>query len=424
MVKASALYIVIIIALVIGVICSSLIVAAYFYREQYQRKLRFDQLENNLNSGVNILTGSSDTSFATEKTFSLFGGDADSISLRKLHWGVYDIGVAKALIQKDTLYKTFSLAYTIDSAKWAAVYLIDEDRPFSLSGKTTIRGDAYLPKAGIQTAYIDNQSYEGDKRLVIGKKNTSERKLPALDDERLNELKSHFNADAYAGAGTTLPERDTVENSFLKPVSVFDFKKEVVAISNIKLSGNLIIHSDTTVTIDSTSVLKNVQVYARAIIVKSGFRGNCQLFASDSIRVEQNCTFQYPSCLGLLRFDVPPVLNSQQKISMGKNTVFNGLIFSYDKTNNPLKPLIALEKKVKVTGQIYSQGILQLVGDNEIDGSVFTGRFWYKSSSSLYENYLINSTIDTKALSPYYLTSGLLPVATKRKKVLQWLEAN
>src|SRR5258708_2870421 len=182
MLKASALYIVIIIALVIGVLCSSLIVAAYFYKIQYQRKFRYDQLENNLSSGINILLASSDTTYAAGKTLSLFNNESDSVSLKRFAWGVYDIGTVKAFSQKDSLYKTFTIANVIDSSKWAALYLIDEDRPFSLSGKTTIRGDAYIPKAGVQQAYVDNKAYEGDKRLIIGTKHNSDKKLPTLDE--------------------------------------------------------------------------------------------------------------------------------------------------------------------------------------------------------------------------------------------------
>jgi len=37
---------------------------------------------------------------------------------------------------------------------------------------------------------------------------------------------------------------------------------------------------------------------------------------------------------------------------------------------------------------------------------------------------LVNSPIDAKALSSYYVSSDLIPVIKKRKKVLQWLEAN
>src|SRR5579863_1519665 len=126
MLKDSALYIVIIIALVISLLCSSLIVAAYFYKIQYQKKIRYDQLENNLGSGINILTASTDTSYATGKTFSLFNNESDSVSLKRVFWGVYDIGVSKAFSQSDTLYKAFSTANSIVSSKWVALYLIDE----------------------------------------------------------------------------------------------------------------------------------------------------------------------------------------------------------------------------------------------------------------------------------------------------------
>src|SRR5665213_2267594 len=105
MIKASALYIVIVIALVISLLCSSLIVAAYFYKTQYQQKFRYDQLSNNVNSGVNILLANNDTTYDKSKTFSLFGNYNDSVSLQKLTWGVYDLGISRAFIQKDTLYK-------------------------------------------------------------------------------------------------------------------------------------------------------------------------------------------------------------------------------------------------------------------------------------------------------------------------------
>ena len=421
MIKASALYIVIVIALVIGLLCSSLIVAAYLYNIQYQRKFRQDKLENNVSSGINILLKSTDTSFTHEKTFSLFNNDMDSVSIQKIPWGVYDIGIIKAFVQRDTLFKSFSFANTIDSAKWAALYLIDEDRPFSLSGKTTIRGDAYIPKAGVQAAYIDNKAYEGDKRLIVGTKHNSERKLPPLDDKRLKQFEEYFTQ--AANGDSTLSGKDSVKNSFLQPIHIFNFKKRAKTIENVNINGNVVLFSDTTITIDSTAVLKNIRVYARAIVVKAGFHGNCQLFATDSIRIEENCVFNYPSCLGVLRFK-SPIIGTQAKLSLGKNVHFSGLIFTYDKMDSPLKPLIVTDKNVKISGQVYSQGIVQLNDKSEINGSVFTSRFWYKNAFTLFENYLINATIDSKELSSYYLSSALLPVSAKKKKVLQWLEAN
>lgn len=421
MVKASALYIVIIIALVIGVLCSSLIVAAYFYKTEYQKKFRYDQLEDNVSSGINILMAGEDTTYAKGKTFSLFSGDADSVILKRVFWGIYDVGVAEAFIQKDTLYRTFSLANNIDSSKWAAIYLMDEERPFSLSGKTTIRGDAFIPSAGVKEAYIDNKAYLGDKRLIIGTKRLSEKKLPALDEKRLQQFEQYLAQDHPEDS--SLLKKDSVKQSFLSPTRSASFKKNITTLRNIYIGGNIALFSDTTLIIDSTAVLSNVLIFAKSIHVKKGFHGMVQLFASDSIRVDSNCRFDYPSCLGILRFHVEKAAR-QAKISLGAKTEFSGLIFSYDKTDTLLKPSIVIGKKARVTGQIYSQGVLELNDTTEIHGSIFASRFLYKSSSTLYENYLINTTIDSKALSPYYLTSEMIPVARKRKKVLQWLEGN
>jgi len=421
MVKASAIYIVIVIALVIALLCSSLIVAAYFYKMEYQKKFRYDQLENNVNSGINIILASEDATYSDGKTFSLFGNDADSVSLKRIFWGIYDAGISRAFIQKDTLIRTFTIASVIDSSKWAAIYLIDEERPFSLSGKTMIRGDAYIPKAGVKEAYIDNKAYEGDKRLIIGIKHFSEKKLPALNEKRLGALEQYLR---QRGLGdSTLLQGDSVHRSFLLPTRFVNFKKKVQTIKNIKMDGNIVLLSDTTILIDSTAKLSNIMVFAKSISVKSGFHGKAQLFATDSIRVEPNCSFDYPSCLGVLRFQSAK-LSTNEKISLGEKTNFSGIIFTYEKTESPLKPSIEIGKNARIKGQIYSQGLLELKDKSEIDGSIFTSRFIYKNSFTLFENYLINTTIDSKLLSPYYLTSELTPVAKKKKKVLQWLEGN
>ncbi len=421
MLKASALYIVIIIALVIGLLCSSLIVTAYIYRIEYQKKFRSVQLQTNVNSGINILLGSANDTSVQTKTISLFGGDADSVSLHHLSWGIYDIGAAMAFIQKDTLYKTFFFANTVDSTKWAALYLIDEDRPFSLSGKTNIRGDAFIPKAGVQQAYVDNKAYQGDKRLIIGKKRISEKKLPALDDGKLKQLELYLNQE-YPSDNRLL-KMDSVNQSFLLPTRTINLKKEAQTIKNCKLSNNIVLFSDTTITLDSTAHLKNILVFARSIIVKSGFKGNCQLFAADSIHVDSNCRFNYPSCLGILRFKVEKV-PTISKISIGNNTEFIGTVFNYERIPTSYKPLIVIGRRAKIMGQVYSQGYVEMHDYCEVDGSVYTSSFIYKTTFSLLENYLINVTINSQALSPYYLTSDLMPASRKKKKILQWIEAN
>ncbi|WP_426672083.1 hypothetical protein ACPPVU_12710 [Mucilaginibacter sp. McL0603] len=422
MLRASALYMVIVIALVIALLCSSLIVVAYYYRAEYQKKFRYDQLENNLSSGINILLTSTDSTYSKKTTLSLFNNDQDSVTLKKINWGIFDIGVVNAFIQHDTISRIFSIGNMVDSTKWCALYLANQDRPLSVSGKTNITGNAFIPKAGIKKAYVNSQAYQGDERLINGKINNSEKKLPALQTSRVSILQNYLSkTDQAASADSNLVNIDTIRNSFSKPTRIIHFGKRAGVIKNVYLEGNIILFSDTTLTIDHTATLNNVLVFAPAIVVNSAFRGTCQLFATDSIHVQSDCVFSYPSCLGVLNTKSSKT-NPYVKLTLGKNTIFNGAVITYRQNNEEIMPILLLDSNVRVTGQIYSQGMLGYKNNMHVNGSVFTKLFTYQSTFNLMENTLINANISSRALSSYYLSSELFPIVSKRKKILQWLE--
>ena len=422
MLKASALYMVIVIALVIGILCSSLVVTAYYFRLQNQRTNRYLHLQNNLSSAVNILIAGADTTYGHQQSFSLFNTDQDSVSVEKIAWGIYDVGIAQAFINRDTLYRTFSMARTIDSSKWAVIYFADNERPLALSGKTEITGNAFLPAAGVNQAYLNNSGYTGDKRLIVGNKYNSAKLLPVLSSERLQKL--HESGNQIGENESALWKHDTLKNSFLQPTRVFNLGKTPVTLKNICLSGNIVLIADTSLIIDSTARLDNVLIFAQSITVDSSFHGKCQLFARDTISIQQHCRFDYPSVLGILRYHTASVIKTQAKISLQRGCLFNGTIFTYEQDKNPVPPLISVGKAVAIKGQIYAQGTLEFNDGAEVDGSVFTAGFLYQTAFTRYENYINNTTISSPALSPYYLSSDLLPVTTSKKKVLQWLEAN
>ena len=419
MIRASALYMAIVMSLVIGLICSSLLLLAYFYKSQYLRKARMDRLQHNLVSGINILETTTDTVYRQGKTFSLFEGENDSVRLKAIPWGIFDVNVAESFKQRDTLYKVFTNAYVIDSLKWAAIYLPDQDRPLSLSGKTAINGDVFIPVAGIRTAYVDNKAYEGDKRLIVGKTRNSGRTLPPLNENRLRSLQK---MQEYQINGK-IPEvkRDINYQSFRLDTRFLKINNDAAILHDVSLKGNIIVYADTLLTIDSTANLEDVIVIAKSILVKSGFRGKCQLFATDSIGIEKHCVFTYPSAIGVLRFKTP-VVSVTQSISIGEGTVLNGCVFSYEKEAAGSPGIITLNKNLRINGQVYAQHILQTRDGLKVRGSIFAGSFMYQNDFTRYENYLINLEVSESGLSRYYLTSGLLPVAAKKRKVLQWLE--
>ncbi len=374
-------------------------------------------LANNVASGSNVLLAETNRSYVSRKV-SLFGGDQDSVILKRLSWGAYDIGVAQAFIQRDTLTKIFSMANRIDSLKWAALYLPDEDRPLSVSGKTKIIGPAFIPKAGVKEAYVEDNAYEGDKRLVIGIKHNSDKTLPTLDQKRLEVIENLFKSEALAD--DNMLKKDSINNSFNTAVKFVNLKKRVFTINN-KLGGYVLIRSDTTITIDSSAKLNNVIVCAPSVIINEGFHGSCQVYATDSVHIGKNCKFDYPSVVGVTQF-TSSKLKSPGRIVAEAGLIFNGILFSYQKEKSEVLPVISLGEHTKVTGEIYSQGILNYKKKIEIDGSILTNRFIYQSSYTRYENYLINVELNSMKLSSYYLSSDLLPSTSTKTHVLQWLK--
>ena len=416
MTRASALYLVIVIALVIGVLCSSLIVVAYFYRSEYQKKFRYDRLENNLQSTINIILVNQDTAFVRAQTFDLYGRGTDSASIKQMSWGVYMVATAKSFIQSDTLATTFLIGRGIDSSKWAVLYLKNENRPFSLSGDAMIRGKAYIPNQELNAISINNEVYKGDKRLVIGSRVKSERSLPLPDTLMLKRISRYLDTTAFP-----LRFPNSINHSFLKPTNVFDLKKNVTKLSKLSLRGNVILRSDTVLVIDSTARLDHAIIFANSIVVERGFKGNCQLFARDSIAIGERCDFRYPSALGVLRINSSNT-NRGARIRLGEHSTLNGIIFIYENKQTEFPAQVALSKRDTINGMIYAPEILQVSDGDVLNGCMFTGRFMYSSLGMFYDNYLINTRLDQKGLSPYYLTSGLFPWASKKRKVLQWLE--
>ncbi|MCJ8212032.1 hypothetical protein MUY27_20110 [Mucilaginibacter sp. RS28] len=413
MVKAGALYLVIVVTLVVAVLCSSLIVAAYLYKSQYQQKFRYDVLSNNLLSAENLVLSVD----SIDKKLSLFNSVNDSVIVQRYHWGLFDIGIARSFINQDTLTKVFSIAHSIDSAKWCAIYLIDEDRPVSVSGQTTIKGDAYLPKAGIKEAYVDNSAYLGDKRLVIGRKLTSEKQLPTLNSAILAQIKSYFKQVAANKPTISIP--DSASNLFLQNLKTYCFHKKAYQI-NSAIKGHVLIQSDTTIRISREADIRDAIICAPTVIVEDGFTGNYQIFATDSVHIGKNCKLTYPSVIGALQEQRKDV-KSPARIIIGENTRIDGTLFTFQDGKSQSPPVIELKKNTVIQGQVYASGILNYQKDVTINGSVYVSRLLYETTYTRYENYLINIHINTPALSRYYNSSGLLPAASPKQKVLQWL---
>ncbi|MFD0766150.1 hypothetical protein ACFQZI_14900 [Mucilaginibacter lutimaris] len=410
------MYIVIVIALIIALLCGSLIAAAFYYRTYHAIRNRQERLNNNMMSGLNLLLAVHQPLYDEDKQVQLFDDDRDTVRLSKRFWGGYDVGVSKAYMERDSSVGAILIGNQPDSMKWYAIWLADEDRPLSVTGKSRITGQVYLPKAGVRSAYVNGHGYEGAPGFLSKKHFESKRELPGPDLLRVAEVDRAFEA----GKGVRQLRSGTIVRSFGGKTDEYRYRTPLT-IAGVSLSGNIIIRCDSLLTIDSTSHLDNVMVFAPAIVVRPGFRGRCQLFARDSIHIGDRATFSYPSMAALVRTSQEQV-KIQGLIRFGRGCSFTGSILSWEKVPGITPPATDLGREGVFTGQIYT-GQLGFGDKTVINGSVTCRRFFYVSGFTKFENYLVNVQIDANALSPFFSSSAVFPGALPRtKKVVLWLK--
>lgn len=413
MLRAGALYFALISAFLIAVICASLVMVAAYYREAYLKELRAARLERNVGSMLDY-TLARHNSFIEEKSMvvDLLGEGTDSVTLSTSQWGIFELSVISAFISKDTVKTSFLIG--LDTRMDAlSLYLSDEDRPVLVSGDTRVVGNAAVPKSGMRKSYVENRPYSGDQ-LVYGKVLESSRTLPALKEEMIRSLQKELDRD--------ISKMELLPSQNLNVP--FPGKKKVFALPpsahiSGSLSGKITLYSDTTVLISREAKLDNVVVYAHSILLEEGFKGNCQLFARDSIIVGNKVVLHYPSVLGLVAREKTV---DQSRIIVGKDTDISGTLFSYEPKRSPLQTMISFSQNTKVKGEVYATGLIKLAKGVEIKGKTSCNRFVMQTPTTLYENFLVDVKLNRRARDRHYLTSCLFAPKEGKKGILKWLK--
>ncbi len=104
-VKGNALVITVIIALIVGLLSSLLILQGYLYRSSQIKFISEERTSRNLESGIAIFL--SDTVLRNKEIVSyngIFGNDEDSLVIKKMPWGLYTVGIAKASTNRHSIW--------------------------------------------------------------------------------------------------------------------------------------------------------------------------------------------------------------------------------------------------------------------------------------------------------------------------------
>lgn len=309
---------------------------------------------------------------------------------------------------KNSPYKKTAL---IGSLSDAALYLSDNNQPLVLVGNTSIKGNAYLPSAGVKAGSIAGVYFYGNK-LIDEPVYTSRANLPKLNTGFLKRLDS-IQSEVFIYNKEISNIEDLSTNSFLESEQVVYDNQPILITQN--LVGNIIVISQSEIEIDEVANLKDITLIAPTVKVKSGFSGSVHIIASDSITIEKNVTLDYPS--SLIVNEKRNIEQSFSVISIAANSKINGSILYIKNTDHKRQESnVLLAKDALVVGAVYCEANLELLGT--VTGSVLTQQFISKQKGSIYLNHILDGTISNELNA---LSVGALPLENEEKTIIKWL---
>jgi hypothetical protein len=396
MLPARALAFAIMVSVFVSIISLALIQYSELSHILRAEQTEQDRILRNLSSGMDLVLGS-DKDMA-ENIIDLFDNKKDSIAVSRLKWGFFNIGYVKAfvhnLILQDSIQRHFLIGVKKNKIDNLALNFPFSHSVITLCGNTSIIGDVALPKEGMKSGSIGGFNYSRSQ-FFSGKHYLPNATPPIVNRVFLNHI---FNLYTTPTAITkSIPK--LLNRSFSEKTLFIE--GDSLMLDNCKISGNIVIRSKRSIIIGTNCQITDAILIAPKIHFLSGFRGSLQAIAFEQIITESQTSFYYPSVLALLenKFqNTKPLF-----IRLNSNTLLEGLLLFSSESFSPIKTYISIGDKAIVHGQVFIDrfGSLELKG--KVYGSVTTSSFYRSIGGSLYDNVIVDGTIDISHLSPYYL---------------------
>ncbi len=409
-VPANSLILTIIIALILAILCSSLILLS-FYSRQHQLTTDIEQrLNRNLESATNLVLEGEVVMESTTDTIDLFDKQQDSVSIKVAPWGMFEVACITAFSNLFTKQNSFIGGSCLPAYMDGCLYLADHKRPLSLNGNTILTGDVYLSKGGIKPIYINQRGFS-HSNLVNGNIKPSAEALPALSAPIIDNLYKQLRDST----GEEFPSGDSLVQTFYDSARVFH-SKNVCQISDITLKGHVLIKADSLIEVEASAHLEDVILIAPVIRFKMGFTGTVQAVATDSLIAEAGCGFEYPSALVLLK---KPDLKMQNVLRLEKGCRLKGLIIARCNNEDITRTRVDIKESTLIEGIVYVMGYCSLGG--RVNGTVLSDYFIYQTQNIMYENCLVDVEVNRKKLSPYFISSPVFQQAAV-KQIIKWVK--
>jgi hypothetical protein len=409
MLQARALIYAVVVSLLIAIVSGLLVSLSFLFRVQQIDQFSTQQSIRNVNSGITLLL-EDENEIYDWKQLPLFSDGEDKVVLRRMNWGLFDVGIVRSMTNTsmgiDTLEKSFFIGVAPENLPTYALYMKDLNHPLKVVGSTKIYGNCYLPKGQYEKGHI-NAKGAVHAKPIEGEIYNAEKFPPKVIENRIKALIENFSKGPTGGK---IPKQ--INHPFTE--ETLFFTGEFIELKNNKIKGNVVIVADK-IKITSATTLENVLLFAKEIEIVDKFKGNIQAFATQKITVGKDSHLSYPSVLGSIRKG-----DNLEGASLliESNTVVEGVVFSKELKFLRKKSQMRIEDQVEVKGQIYCEGSLDLRG--QIRGSVLTHLFSVKTAAAVNDHFIMDGKINRTNL-PTAFVGPIISDKNKKYAIAKWI---
>jgi len=388
MVKAHSLLYAIYICLIVSIICGALLYFSNLYNQLNLYYNLQEELYIQNQSVLNFALGSKIIPTEIEKDEN--SGIEGSYETKP--YGLLSLVLVKSYISNDTVSSVHFVG--MRNMDKNAIYLTNLSKSLYYSGKVKLIGNNQLPSAFIETSYIDNNL---NKLITQGKNTISELQLPEINSN-FKKIFQGIKSEEIKLSEVEKPKDSLYYNSFFNTTKEIQVKS---SLGNSIFKGNFILRSEDSIRVKKNAVLEDVILMAPKITFEEGFKGTVQAFATKGIELEEKVTLNYPSVICVYNEST-----EESKIKIKKGCQITGAVVLFGNTIDLIdKNIIEIDEDGLLFGDLYCSGKLML--KSNVYGSVYTNRFFLKTSSSSYENMISDIEINTGKRPDYFISIPL-----------------
>ncbi len=391
MIKATATFYALIITLLMGLVCSGLILFVFLNNKSTKQFLRKAELQQRVNDAAKFISSTRDYPLSPSPLeMKEFSDKNFNLSFTNFNWGIYRVSSIKGNSGKLNYNRSVLTGWPSIVYLPNTIYATNHNQPLYLSGNTLIKGVLCMSGAGVKRARFDAVGFTREK-LYEGDLTISSDSMPVSFSELYNaniNLSHGKFAESDSIVKITSAEQPNIKHSFSKPTLVLYFE-DTARLENVRLSGNIIVYSEKSILISKDSKLSGIILISPDIQVGPSLIGDCQLISNDQITVLKGANLTYPSAI--IHLDDGNQDGLGKFVFIDSLACISGSVFLISKNSRLSTSLLTVESGAKITGAVYAVSRVDLRGT--ISGSLYLDKFVSITSSFYKENALIDATV-------------------------------